>query len=177
MSIKLGEGEVYVAVRPSIIRRVVSLTAMIVLGGWLVYVGVNIQSGGFVWRAILVLAGIAILALGQKYYRATANGIELTDQALRDTTGRVLCRLDEIEKVERGAFAFKPSNGLSIRVSTDGPNAWEPGLWWRWGRRIGIGGSTAPGAAKALADTITLIQKDGNFFGIQLTPEDDEKPR
>ena len=115
MSISVGEGEVYIEIRPTLFRRLVSLAAMIGAGALLVYLGINDATEGLIWSAFLVLAGLGFLGLAQRFHKSTAVGIELTLAELRDTTGRVLCRIDEIEKVDRGAFAMKPSNGVFRR--------------------------------------------------------------
>jgi len=36
------------------------------------------------------------------------------------------------------------------------PRAWSPGMWWRMGRRVGIGGTVAAGPAKFMAEQIAL---------------------
>ena len=112
----------------------------------------------------MLAAGVGLVVLADRMRRATMRAIELTPDGLRESTGRVLCRLDEIESMERGAFAFKPSNGLLVRLKSGAPAAWAPGLWWRIGRKIGIGGVTSASQAKVLSDMISiqLIQRSGN---------------
>ena len=56
--------------------------------------------------------------------------------------------------MDRGAFAFKPSNGFMLKLSRKGPFAWEPGIWWRIGRRVGVGGVTPGTPAKVMAEMI-----------------------
>jgi hypothetical protein len=58
--------------------------------------------------------------------------------------------------VDRGTFAFKPSNGFLLRTETRQPRLWQPGLYWRTGRRIGVGGITRAAESKALADLIAI---------------------
>jgi hypothetical protein len=41
----------------------------------------------------------------------------------------VLARIDEIASLDRGTFAFKPSNGFLLRLSRKGTRVWRPGLW------------------------------------------------
>ena len=160
MNTSIGQGDVYLEIRPSIFRRAVSVGAMVELSATLMYLAFGEQTSSAIVKAVLVLIGLMLAFLAQRFYRSTSVGIELTREELRDTNGRILCRLDEIEKVDRGAFAFKPSNGLSLTLKTSGDRVWEPGLWWRIGNKIGIGGSTAPGQAKAIADTIKLFEME-----------------
>ena len=62
--------------------------------------------------------------------------------------GPSLHNLKNIARVERGLFAFKPSNGFLILLNNPMSRAWHPGLWWRFGRRIGIGGVTPQAEGK-----------------------------
>jgi hypothetical protein len=62
--------------------------------------------------------------------------------------------IDQIRSVERGVFAFKPSNGFTIRLKSKAPAAWQPGLWWRAGRSVGVGGVTSSTPAKFMAEQI-----------------------
>jgi hypothetical protein len=54
--------------------------------------------------------------------------------------------------VARGALAFKPSNGFPVTLRARGPFVWEPGLWWRIGRRVGVGGVTPGTPARFMAE-------------------------
>ncbi len=57
-------------------------------------------------------------------------------------------------RVERGVFAFKPANGVVVSLRRRGSLRWVPGLWWRTGARVGIGGMTPKGQTKAFADLL-----------------------
>ena len=86
-------------------------------------------------------------------------------EGLRDGNGRLLCRMDQIAGVDRGAFAFKPSNGFLVKLKEPMPRVWQPGLWWRLGRRIGVGGVTPAGQGKFMADMIALkLRGDHDLF-------------
>ena len=78
----------------------------------------------------------------------------LSPAGLTCSDGRVVADMDEIIGVDRGAFAFKPSNGFMLKLSRKGPFAWEPGIWWRIGRRVGVGGVTPGTPAKVMAEMI-----------------------
>jgi len=67
-----------------------------------------------------------------------------------------LTTLDNIEKVERGIFAMKPSNGFAVKLHQAPGFAFCPGLYWQMGRTLGIGGVTPRGAAKAMADGLAM---------------------
>ncbi|NBB81601.1 MAG: hypothetical protein GVY36_19530, partial [Verrucomicrobia bacterium] len=83
--------------------------------------------------------------------------LELTREELRSTDGTVIARVEEIEHLDRGFFAFKPSNGFLMRLSTKKKARWEPGLWWCLGRRVGIGGVTPGSQSKAMAEIIAAL--------------------
>lgn len=160
MTIKLGDGEVILVVQPTPVRRAVSLLSILAIAGFLTYAGFSDDVDGLVWRIALIAMGVLMLVLAERFYRATAVSLELTREVLRDSAGRELFRIEDLVRVDRGAFAMKPSNGLSVQLKEPGPFTWEPGVWWRIGRRIGIGGATAPSQARAIADAIALIEAE-----------------
>jgi len=83
-------------------------------------------------------------------------GLVLSETELKDTAGNVLALLSDIEGVDRGMLAFKPSNGFVLRLKTSQPRAWAPGLWWRVFKRVGVGGVTPSGPTKFMAEQIAL---------------------
>ena len=85
----------------------------------------------FPLQMLLVLLGVVALVGCVRMLNATSRGLVLSDAGLSDTEGRLVAALDKIEKVERGVFAFKPSNGFVLLLKSPMPRAWEPGLWWR----------------------------------------------
>ncbi|MGR3572654.1 hypothetical protein [Brevirhabdus sp.] len=142
-------------------RRYVALALLLTLGVMLIYVALARPPEGLFWRAFLLLVGGGVLYLAEKFRRATLLTIELFEGELRDSSGTVLCRLDEIETINRGTFAIKPSNGFLLRLNTQRPRVWRPGLWWRIGRRVGVGGVTASNATRFMAETIELSRDGG----------------
>lgn len=162
MSIELGQGEIILSVRPSPFRRWVSVVLVIGLAAFLVHLALTESAISPLSRGILGLLGLGCAWMGVRMYHATDVGLDLYPDRLCDTKGQELCHLDELAKVERGAFAFKPSNGLVLQLKDPGRAAWQPGLWWRIGRRLGIGGIISAGQSKALAEAITLLQRERN---------------
>jgi hypothetical protein len=76
---------------------------------------------------------------------------------LTDSEGTVLARVEDIVAVNRGAFAIKPSNGFTLTLKNPAPRAWQPGLWWRLGRRVAVGGVTPGSQARPMADIIAVM--------------------
>lgn len=147
--------EILAKVTPSAVRRLFALGALWALGGLLIYIAL-VQPPAFGWQAFLILFGALILWCAEQMRRSTALELHLTETELRDSAGRILIRLDQIKKVERGVFAFKPSNGFLIIAKEKAPRAWAPGLWWRLGRHIGVGGVTAASQTKSMAEIIAF---------------------
>lgn len=146
---------------PSPGRRWAAISMLFCLGGLLVYLALSTPFEGWLTQVALVLCGLGALILAERMRRATATILTLRPSGLEDGAGRLLCRMDDIAGVERGAFAFKPSNGFLIRLKAPGVRTWEPGLWWRIGKRIGVGGVTDSGGAKYMADVIAFYIKEG----------------
>jgi len=109
------------------------------------------------WQAYLLLFGIGSVVMADWLRRATQGVLTLYPDALVDSDGTVLARLADIRSIDRGAFAFKPSNGFILRLERRGTRVWRPGLWWRFGRRIGVGGVVPSAPARVMAEQIALM--------------------
>lgn len=142
-------------ITPSPFRRALAIVVILGLGGLLIYLALSHPDTAFAWRIVILASGAVFVYLAEMMRQATALSIEFADDRLFDTSGRELCRLADIATVERGAFAFKPSNGFVIRLKRAKPGVWAPGLWWRIGRRIGVGGVTPAAQAKFMSDLIS----------------------
>jgi hypothetical protein len=113
------------------------------------------------WRDGAVIMGVLAIPtglVGVAVYRAKGMVVRFDGEAVFDDTGLVLCRIDDIEKVERGIAPLNPSSGFVIRTHKSQPSGWSPGLWWRFGRRIGIGGATSARAGRNMASAIDLVR-------------------
>ena len=138
-------------------RRWVGISMLYGLGVLLVVLAVFRPPEDMLWMVFLLIAGVAALWFGEKTRQSTAHGLRLTNEGLWETGGRRIVALDDIQEVDRGIFAFKPSNGFLIITETVQDNAWRPGLYWIIGRRIGVGGVVSRAQSKMMADTITMI--------------------
>jgi len=118
-----------------------------------------VQPPAFGWQVFLIALGAGTLVVAERLRRATMLGLIMTETDLRDTSGQILTTLGNIKSVDRGAFAFKPSNGFVLRLHKSAPRVWAPGLWWRFSTRIGVGGVTPAGPAKYMAEQIALRVK------------------
>ena len=144
-------------IKASAPRRVIGAGAMIGLGALMLYLAVANPPENVIWLVFLVGCGLFALWVSQMLWQATAHSLILTDEALIDDQGQVLARLDQIAKVDRGAFALKPSNGFVLFLKEPDSRAWYPGLWWRMGKRVAVGGVTAGRDTKPMADALSML--------------------
>jgi hypothetical protein len=138
-------------------RRAVGAAMLASLGGLLIYMALTHPPEAIIWLLFLLAGGAGVLWLSVRLWQASAVALELTARELREAGGgQILARLDEIETVARGVFAFKPSNGFLLTLRSPAPRHWSPGLWWRMGRRIGIGGVTPRLEARQMAEILDM---------------------
>ncbi|MBN9889225.1 hypothetical protein [Salipiger abyssi] len=161
----MTDGEIIARVKATGPRRAIGVGALSALGLLLLWLAVTEPPSGLLWQLFLVLLGAGALWMAQLMWRATGHTLLLTEEMLCDSTGAVLARVEEIEKVDRSMFAMKPSNGFLVRLRAPAPRAWQPGLWWRLGRRLAVGGVTAGRDTKPMADALALLvaRRDGTL--------------
>lgn len=97
---------------------------------------------------------LAMIWFGWSLYQARASVVTFDGERLYDDAGVEICAFDEIATVERGMALFKPSSGFVLTLREEKPRAWSPGLWWRIGKRVGVGGATPGRAGRDMADAI-----------------------
>ncbi len=143
-------------IAPSGPRRALGVGMLALLGAMLVAIALARPPEALGWRAFLLAAGATSAWLSLGMWRASARGLVLSEAGLREEGegGRWLARTEAVERVERGAFAFKPSRGFLLRTAAPGPRAWSPGMWWRLGRRVGVGGVLRASDARAAAEVM-----------------------
>lgn len=146
--------EVLAVARASMARRIIGLGALAGLGLVLLHAALTgpVDAG---WRIVLAAVGLGFILLAEVMRRGTASAIELTETELRDADGSLIISLDEIVGIDQGIWAVKPSNGFVLRSRSRLPRGWRPGLWWRFGRRVGVGGMTPARETKLLAEILT----------------------
>ncbi|SHJ15218.1 hypothetical protein [Wenxinia saemankumensis] len=142
-------------------RRVAAVAALALLGLVLVWLGLGAapvegRESHPLGRVALLALGVLALVGAEAVRRATARALILDRTGLHDDRGRMLARWEEIARVDRGAFAFKPSNGFVLHLTGRAPRGWAPGLWWRIGRRVGIGGVLNARASRVMAEEIAM---------------------
>jgi hypothetical protein len=148
--------EVLAVVTASAPRRVLGIGALWALALLLIYIAV-FERPALGWQVFLITLSAASLWVAEQMRRATGERLELTRQVLRPNKGVALAQVADIISLDRGAFAFKPSNGFLLKLSQAAPGAWHPGLWWRTGRRVGVGGMTPGHQTKFMAEMISAM--------------------
>lgn len=138
-------------------RRWIGIVMLGGLGALLLWLAAISGGGGPGLRLFLLGLGALAIWLADTMRRATALHLELTETELRDSSGTVLARVDQIVGIDRGAFALKPSHGFLLKLQTPQPRRWLPGLWWRMARRVGVGGVTPASQTKMMAETIQAL--------------------
>lgn len=143
--------------RPSAPRRVLGAAIQLALGGLILWIAVAHPPSNPLWLVFLIVFGLAALMLAQKGWRGSANAIVLDERGLYAEDETPIAPLGNIASVDRALFSFKPSNGFLIRLRAPAGRAWSPGMWWRFGRRVGIGGVTGGAETKIVADALSFM--------------------
>ena len=161
--------DVITGIIPSAPRRMFGTGVLYALGLLLLYVAAT-NPPSILYAVLLIGFGAASLYGGYRMWDVTGRRIELTEEELRLSDGTIICHVKDIHKIDRSFFAFKPSNGFLVSTKVSYPFHWAPGLWWRFGKRIGIGGVTPGSQSKIMADTIAALvaQRDGLFKELDL---------
>lgn len=141
----------------SVPRRWMGVGMLALLGGLLLYVALASPPQEALWQGFLIALGLVSVLLAEKMRRATELSVHLTEAGLVDSSGQQIAALDNIARVDRGTFAFKPSNGFMIRLKTAEPRRWQPGIWWRFGRRVGVGGVMPGAQTKIMAEMLQAM--------------------
>lgn len=153
----MADNAILATVNASAPRRGLGLAVLAGLGAMLIYIAFAAPPAGLGMQLMLIGFGLGALWLAEKMRRATAVRLELTAEALRRSDGQQLARIADIVSIDRGAFAFKPSHGFTVKLTGPAPFAWEPGMYWRLGRRLGVGGVTPGAQTKIMADMIAAM--------------------
>jgi len=158
-SLEADPDEILIGVDASPIRRLIGVMALLALCAIVLWHGYQrySDSGEGLITMLIALAGI-YGAL--RFWQSSSIGLVLTPTELRETGGRQVVRVADITSVNREAFGIiKPTNGFVIVTRESLPAAISPGIWWRLGRRIGIGGLTGAGEGKAMAELLQEMLK------------------
>ncbi|WP_300031766.1 hypothetical protein [uncultured Roseobacter sp.] len=151
-----ADTEILATVAASTGRRVLGIGMLAFLAVMVIYVALA-SPPTLGWQIFLLALGTGSLMIADAMRRSTSYVLELTKTELRESGGTVIARTADMTGIDRGAFAFKPSNGFLIHTTASGSRHWRPGLWWRMGRRVGVGGMTPKNQTKMMAEIIAMM--------------------
>ncbi|MEY8098245.1 hypothetical protein AB9F29_12585 [Falsihalocynthiibacter sp. S25ZX9] len=143
--------------KPSAPRRLMGLAVIYMLGGLLLYISFVKPPAELLWQVFLILFGLLIMYLGERMRKATLQSIFLTAEGLVTSDGIKIVDVDNVKSIDRGVFAFKPSNGFTVLMHKKQARAWSPGIWWRLGRRVGVGGVIQASQTKSMAEILAMM--------------------
>jgi hypothetical protein len=146
-----------ISVKPSPPRLWFSVLSLSVLGALMLWIALAHPPAAPAWRAVLLVGGAAIGWGGLSLLRLRERALMLTEAALIDSREGEICRIDDIAQVNRGVFAAKPARGFALRLARRGRRRWVPGLWWRIGRSVGVGGMTSAAETRVMAEMIEAM--------------------
>jgi hypothetical protein len=151
------DDDIHFRVEASAARRFMAVGMQAILGAILLFVAFD-SPPDFGWQVFLVVLGAGSLWMARKTYLSTQTAIELRkDGVLVDTNGEEIVNLDDVSHIARGMLALKPTNGFMIHLKAGAPTRWRSGMWWRFGRRIGVGGATPGQQTRALAQIVEMM--------------------
>ena len=153
--------EVIATLGASAPRRIFACGVMGILGFLLFYLA-TLANAAFLWSLVLCGLAVGVIWMAWWQWKITEQVIELTSTELRTSGGLTLARVEDVTGVDRGALAFKPSQGFLVRTREPQDRAYAPGLYWRMGKSVGVGGVTGAGQGKFMAEQLSAMigQKD-----------------
>ncbi|MFD1160016.1 hypothetical protein [Roseovarius aestuarii] len=151
------DDDILMAIHASAPRRVFGVSVLGLLGTMLIFVALSQPPSNPAWAIFLLGFGAGAVWMAYRMWEVTRHRLELTETELRSSDGTVIAQTGDIRSMDRGMFAFKPSNGFMLRLKTKAPRRWRPGLWWSLGDRIGVGGVTSAPQTKAMAEMISAM--------------------
>lgn len=153
-SLQAEPDETIIEIGASPLRRLLGAGALALICAILLWNGYQnfIKSGSGLLLMLFALAGYYA---AWRFWQSSSIRLVLTPTELRDSRGRLVANIADIVALQRDAFGIiKPTNGFVIATREKQPAAFIPGIWWRLGNRIGIGGLTGSGEGKAMAELL-----------------------
>lgn len=141
-------------IKVSPLRRAVGAGAVLVSGTLLLGTALWNPPQGVLAQGLVWLLAVALFWSGFRLWRDTEQRVRLVGDRLEESTGELIVTLDQIEEVVRGHFAFRPSNGFSLKLREEVEPRWRMGLWWRAGKRAAFGGAASSAQTKKMADAL-----------------------
>ncbi|MDE0589021.1 hypothetical protein OU789_03675 [Halocynthiibacter sp. C4] len=154
---QVDANETLAVIQASVARRYFGLGVLYSFGAILLYIAAATPPSDIKWLAFLILVAVGDLVVAEMFRRATLCSIRLTKEGMYCSDGKLMVAIDNIKSVERGVFAFKPSNGFMVTTKERQSRVWAPGLWWRVGKRVGVGGVLHASQTKNMAEMLVAL--------------------
>ncbi|MEM0977526.1 MAG: hypothetical protein AAGJ34_08330 [Pseudomonadota bacterium] len=112
----------------------------------------------------LMAIASAFLWAAYRMYSVPRAGLLFDGRVLRTEDGLVVAALTDIDVVQTGIFAMRPSNGFSLIMKEADHLPTRPGIFWRQGKMIGIGGILAAAETRAIGRLMQAKLKETRAY-------------
>ncbi|HSF93004.1 MAG TPA: hypothetical protein VLA51_12490, partial [Paracoccaceae bacterium] len=125
-------------------------------GVFMVMLAASTVASNFVAMIPMLLIGAGMLWLAWRYWNATSSGLIFTGAGLFRQDGTLIIPAAAIEDLDRTTFGFRPTNGFVLKLNRPVGRAWQPGVYWSYGKSFAVGGANSKVAGKAFGDGIVM---------------------
>ncbi len=140
-------------ITPPQAKRVVATSLLAIGGMGLVYYGTLNYWGRVEVLFVYVLAMLTLFGCF-KFYQNTREELLLYEDRVASSSGELLFEVSNVKSIDNSLLSFKPSNGALIYLKSPMPMKVHYGLWWRVGKKVGIGGCTNRAEVNVMVDII-----------------------
>ncbi|MEE2775026.1 MAG: hypothetical protein VYE27_08945 [Pseudomonadota bacterium] len=106
--------------------------------------------------------GLTIILISYRIYQNRDKGFIITPCGIFEKNGRLICNFNEIDKIDTSPFSFKATNGFVVKLKNKTTFDFSVGLWWKYNRRLSIGGMISKNESKYLS--IVFQEKLNDFL-------------
>ena len=152
--------DIILKIQPNLGRRIFSILVLCICAVVIMNNAFSNTMHSMVLKLTLFGLGVAFLWQAQASFRFANAALILKHDGLYDDQDNLICSLSNIALVDRGWFSLKPSNGFLLRLHEPQSRKWLPGLYWRFGRRLGVGGALSPVQTKEMSDKLILLMQE-----------------
>lgn len=153
----MNQADIIAEITVSPLRRMVGSGAVALSGALLLLAALSEPPESVFLQLCLWVLAAALISGAIRLYRDTSRTVQLTSEGLQDCAGEVITPLSDIIEIERGHFGMRPSNGFALKLKREAQPVWRVGLWWRAGKRAGIGGAASAAEVKKMAEALESV--------------------
>ena len=110
----------------------------------------------------LLIPTIVFLALWFTRFlkRYSKVGFLINQSGLFNLDGSIICEIGDIEIIDVSPYTFKSANGFIVILKTKNSFKLIPGLYWRLGKRLSIGGLVSKTESKFLSQALLRFYEE-----------------